>query len=310
MRPAFAVAALALVLSAACATPAQAYRYDGPRWPGRTITYHNATGYTTAVRAAVRAWNSSGVRMRFRAVSRRNARVLITGGHGEGCRGVAQVGFHRGRRAPVRLGRGCAYESLMTHVVAHELGHILGLDHENRTCAVMNGSGVERCGSQPAFHFRCRVLERDDVRGAVRRYGGRVGTVRRDPFCPVFGPPAASLGLTLGLAADGAVAAGLTIPAPQRFVGDAGPTIFIRLAVYRYAGACPAVAAEGPPLIVTGADYGPQVTPVDYPPGPGVWCYAFAVQDVGGRRGPVATASIAVPPRGTVHQTTRGATGG
>ncbi len=98
MRPPLAIIAALLVL-AACAPTAHAYRYEGPRWPGSTITYYNATGYRTAVSAAVRTWNASGVALRLRAVSRRNARVLITGGYGRGCRGVARVGFFRSSRA-------------------------------------------------------------------------------------------------------------------------------------------------------------------------------------------------------------------
>ena len=196
MRPAFAIAAALLVL-VACAPPAHAYRYDGPRWPGRTITYYNLTGYKTPVREAVRAWNASGVALRFRAVSRRNARVLIHGGHGRGCQGIAQVGYDRGSRASVRLGSGCEYESSMTHVAAHELGHILGHDHDNLVCALMNSSGRSRCEPEPDWSYRCRVLERDDVLGAVRRYGGTVKPVREQPFCPVFAPPTAPAGFAL-----------------------------------------------------------------------------------------------------------------
>jgi len=294
VRPPLAITAALLVL-AACAPTAHAYRFDGPRWPGSTITYFNATGYKTAVSAAVRTWNASGVAVRFRAVSRRKARVLITGGYGRGCRGVARVGFFRSSRALVRLGSGCELESSMTQVAAHELGHVLGLGHDNRRCALMNSSGASRCETEPDWQYRCRVLERDDVLGAVRRYGGTVRAVREQPFCPVFAPPAAPSGVALAYV-SGAVGAGLTITEPEHFVRDLRQIIFVDLVVYRHANACPAAPGEGPPLQTLDAEYGPQLTTLDYNYQPGAWCYAVAVQDASGRRGPFATASIVVPP--------------
>ena len=57
----------------------------------------------------------------------------------------------------------------MTLVVAHELGHVLGLDHEDRFCATMNSYLVdghpEYCLAAPAGKWICRLLRADDVRG-------------------------------------------------------------------------------------------------------------------------------------------------
>jgi hypothetical protein len=49
--------------------------------------------------------------------------------------------------------------------------------------------------------YRCRLLERDDVRGAVRRYGGRVRPLAPE-FCDAYEPPAAPVGLTASLGPD------------------------------------------------------------------------------------------------------------
>jgi hypothetical protein len=75
----------------------------------------------------------------------------------------------------------------MALVVAHELGHVLGLDHEDRICATMNSylvnRGPERCQAAPEGKWICRLLRADDVRGAVSLYGGTVRPIRGPEFC-------------------------------------------------------------------------------------------------------------------------------
>jgi hypothetical protein len=75
----------------------------------------------------------------------------------------------------------------MALIVAHELGHVLGLDHESGTCATMNPSVANdhttRCPAPPAGTWTCRLLQPDDVRGAVSLYGGTVRAWRGSSFC-------------------------------------------------------------------------------------------------------------------------------
>jgi hypothetical protein len=196
-----ALLALLLLLMALPAS-ADAYRLGGERWRGKTITYYvDAKQYREAVRNAVRAWNASGMRIRFKAVSKRRAQLRIVYEKGPASatpsQGRGTLGYVRGGRNRVILPRVRPRANFdppaATLVVAHEIGHVLGLRHDNRKCALMNttvvGHSPEQCTSTELWEWRCRILERDDVRGAVHRYGGRVRAVRANPNCDMWKPP-------------------------------------------------------------------------------------------------------------------------
>jgi hypothetical protein len=91
----------------------------------------------------------------------------------------------------------------MAIVAAHELGHVLGLKHAKNTCAVMSYQREKIC-PEPAGEWekRCRLLEADDVAGAIRRYGGRANALAPE-FCDLYPPPPAPTGLTVTLDAEG-----------------------------------------------------------------------------------------------------------
>ena len=178
----------ALVLAVVLVPTAGAYRLEGGRWPTRTITYYNEVpAYTWAVDSAAFAWNSSGARVRFLKASKRNAKVLL------GIRwftplGEARIDRRGGRIYGAKVGIRSGQERYtMALVIAHELGHVLGLDHEDRGCATMNsrldGNRPEHCAAPPQGAWVCRLLRADDVRGAVSLYGGSVRPIRGPEFC-------------------------------------------------------------------------------------------------------------------------------
>ncbi|MET0768865.1 MAG: matrixin family metalloprotease [Solirubrobacteraceae bacterium] len=94
----------------------------------------------------------------------------------------------------------------MAIVAAHEFGHVLGLRHAKNTCAVMSYQREQACPKPAgAWEKRCRLLEADDVAGAIRRYGGRASALAPE-FCDLYPPPPPPLALTAVVDADGFLA--------------------------------------------------------------------------------------------------------
>jgi Matrixin len=185
MRAILATSLLALVL----VPSAGAYTLLGGRWQTRTITYFNEVpAYNWSVDTAAYAWNSSGANVRFLRSSRRDAKVLL-GVQWFTAAGDARPVIRNRRIYSAKVGiRNGLDRYTMALVVAHELGHVLGLGHETRVCATMNRAldvdHPQLCPSPPQGMWVCRLLRDDDVRGAVRLYGGTVRPWRGAEFCP------------------------------------------------------------------------------------------------------------------------------
>ena len=195
-----AVAALASAL--ALAPAGVAYERHGFRWEGdpATITYQSLLRTESdkwALDQAVRAWNRQDLRVNFKAVSQ-GAKVVIRNRTDFSCgAGYARTYTDRGRalNSTVDLGPCSNAERYMkAHTASHELGHVLGLNHEDDVCSQMNNrkawlfGRIEsvyrfRCSPPPAGQWRCRMVESDDARGVQAIYGGsfRVESVS----CPI-----------------------------------------------------------------------------------------------------------------------------
>ena len=85
------------------------------------------------------------------------------------------------------------------HAVAHELGHVLGLGHEERGCALDERrgtwSGAQHCRQEAVWTWRCGLLEPDDINGVVGLYGGRTSTTSRGS-CSAYAPISAPVSLS------------------------------------------------------------------------------------------------------------------
>ena len=203
MRPALALA-LALLGALVLAPPAHAYERLGYTFPSRKITYYDGTGrYKAEVKAAADAWNKSGAKVRWVRASKSRARVPIRVNSKIGAAGLGWY-FGNGRglielQPDLKKGQltKAAGVGVATQVIVHEMGHVMGLDHETRTCAIMQpGIGLV-CRSAPEiWQFRCRLLEKDDIRGAVKLFGGKIGKLGPE-FCDAVKAPAAPTNLTV-----------------------------------------------------------------------------------------------------------------
>ena len=172
------VTAAGVLVAAVLAGDAAAYRADPNVIPQPVLRYYvGLADWRAPFARVVRALNRAHVGTRLvraripEQASIQIGRIKTRCGY-PGVQGVTQS--IKGGYAAIYLPYDC-HGAAASIVAAHELGHALGLLHENRACALMNASAVGthlipyRCVGK-RFDWLYRPFRADDLRGLRRLY--------------------------------------------------------------------------------------------------------------------------------------------
>jgi hypothetical protein len=191
-------AALTVALVAGRLIPAAAGSHT-PVWPDGMVRIYDESGMDDTVKTAAERWSASGAKVYLEVVNRPSrADVIVKVDDkrllklcGKDCLGYStSIGRPSSGRTTVllRSSLGGPTRPLSVWVAAHELGHVIGLQHRKGSrCSVMSPHAFDtRCapsltsGSPTAPQLAC-VPAPIDVAAATALYGGTVAS--RNPRC-------------------------------------------------------------------------------------------------------------------------------
>jgi hypothetical protein len=177
MRRAILTTALAATALIGAAAPASAFDIAGDRWPAGTILYYaNVGAQNDEVVRAASSWNKENLGVKFVRTKSKSKATLVVRYGSKGCGGLGTVGYYGPRFVgDVQLGRACR-DAITRLTATHELGHVLGLGHENSKCALMNPVGdistgtPNHCSVRPISYWLANPIQPDDRKGARQLY--------------------------------------------------------------------------------------------------------------------------------------------
>jgi hypothetical protein len=185
------LAIVAVLVSLVLAPSAGAWKTTGRQWHTGTIRYANiAPDYEWSLGRAVAAWNASGANVSFVRVPRAKADLVVGARLDAGDKheaGLARTfSVDRWITSATVFIRSGTSQYAAAQIFAHELGHVLGLGHEDRACVTMNSAlYVDHpfmCSAPPPGRWRCGLVTRDDAAAAAHLYGGTARGSSRE-FC-------------------------------------------------------------------------------------------------------------------------------